>query len=42
MLISFIESVVTNESVEDDKGHTLKGPNWKAPAFVTGRKYGVE
>lgn len=28
--------------VKDDKGHTLKGPNWKAPAFVTEKKYGIE
>lgn len=27
---------------KDDKGHTLKGPNWKAPAFVTEKKYGIE
>ncbi|VEI16022.1 Uncharacterised protein [Serratia plymuthica] len=27
---------------EDEKGHTLKGPNWKAPKFVTEKKYGIE
>jgi hypothetical protein len=27
---------------ENDKGHTLKGPNWKAPTFVTEKKYGIK
>ncbi|ENQ6478398.1 immunity protein [Klebsiella pneumoniae] len=27
---------------EDEKGHTLKGPNWKKPKFVTEKKYGIE
>jgi len=28
--------------VEDEKGHTLKGPNWKEPKFVTDKKYGIK
>ncbi|MBV6694084.1 immunity protein [Serratia quinivorans] len=27
---------------KDEKGHTLKGPNWKAPTFVTEKKYGIK
>lgn len=27
---------------EDDEGHVRKGPNWKEPAFVTQKKYGIE
>jgi len=26
----------------DEKGHTIKGPNWKEPAFITEKKYTVE
>lgn len=26
----------------NDKGHAIKGPNWKEPAFVTEKKYGIE
>ncbi|GKX62445.1 hypothetical protein SOASR032_10140 [Pragia fontium] len=28
--------------IEDEKGHTRKGPNWKEPEFVTKKKYGIE
>jgi hypothetical protein len=28
--------------IEDEKGHTHKGPNWKAPKFVVEKKYGIE
>ena len=24
---------------QDEKGRTIKGPNWKEPAFVTEKKY---
>ncbi|WP_150643112.1 immunity protein [Pseudomonas fluorescens] len=26
----------------DEKGHTIKGPHWKAPAFITKKKYSFE
>lgn len=25
-----------------EKGHTIKGPNWKEPAFITEKKYSFE
>jgi hypothetical protein len=27
---------------QDEKGRTIKGPNWKEPAFVTEKKYFFE
>ncbi len=27
---------------KNEKGHTVKGPNWQAPKFVTEKKYGIE
>ncbi|OAT47062.1 hypothetical protein M997_1588 [Proteus hauseri ATCC 700826] len=28
--------------IEDEKGHTHKGPNWKEPQFITQKKYGIK
>lgn len=26
----------------DEKGHTIKGPNWSAPSFISEKKYSFE
>ncbi|WP_413504621.1 immunity protein [Serratia grimesii] len=28
--------------LQEQNGKVVKGPNWKAPAFVTEKKYGIE
>ncbi|WP_199637954.1 immunity protein [Serratia sp. PAMC26656] len=28
--------------LQDQNGKVVKGPNWKAPQFVTEKKYGIE
>lgn len=42
LLFTYQRLIKEGKLVEDEKGHTLKGPNWKAPAFVTEKKYGIE
>ncbi|EHX7012414.1 immunity protein [Salmonella enterica subsp. enterica serovar Concord] len=42
LLSTYQRLVKEGKLAKDDKGHTLKGPNWKAPAFVTEKKYGIE
>lgn len=42
-LLKVFEEMRRNGVVEwGEKMLVKKGPNWKAPAFVTGKKYGIE
>ncbi len=39
---TYVKLLKEGKFSEDEKGHTLKGPNWQAPKFVTEKKYGIE
>lgn len=39
LLFTYQRLIKEGKLVEDEKGHTLKGPNWKEPGFVTDKKY---
>lgn len=42
-LISLVKDMrEKGEISSNDKGGYKKGPNWKTPAFVTEKKYGIE
>lgn len=42
-LISLVKDMrEKGELISNDKGGYKKGSNWKAPAFVTEKKYGIE
>ncbi|SQJ25932.1 Uncharacterised protein [Serratia rubidaea] len=42
LLSTYQRLVKEGKLAKDDKGHTIKGPNWKEPKFVTEKKYGIE
>ncbi|AAS63330.1 immunity protein [Yersinia pestis] len=42
LLFTYQRLIKEAKLAEDEKGHTLKGPNWKEPKFVTDKKYGIE
>ena len=41
-LSSVYEKLFQNGVLQDLNGKVVKGPNWKVPAFVTEKKYGIE
>ncbi len=42
LLFTYQKLVKEGKLAKDERGHTLKGPNWQAPKFVTDKKYGIE
>lgn len=42
LLFTYQRLIKEGKLVEDEKGHTFKGPNWKEPKFVTDKKYDIE
>ncbi|EOX8475279.1 immunity protein [Salmonella enterica subsp. arizonae] len=41
-LSSTYDGLFRNGVLQDLNGKVVKGPNWKAPTFVTEKKYGIE
>ncbi|MFW0699786.1 immunity protein [Pantoea sp. R13S299] len=41
-LSSAYDDLLKKGVLQDQNGKVIKGPNWKAPAFVTEKKYGLE
>jgi len=42
LFFTYQRLVAEGKLAEDEKGHTIKGPNWKEPAFITEKKYSFE
>ena len=42
LLFTYQRLIKEGKLAEDDKGHTLKGPIWKEPKFLTDKKYDAE
>ena len=42
LLFTYQRLVTEGKLAEDEKGHTIKGPNWTEPAFITEKKYSFE
>lgn len=42
LLFTYQRLIKEGKLAEDDKGYTLKGPNWKEPKFLTDKKYDTE
>ncbi len=42
LLFTYQKLVKEGKLAKDERGRTLKGPNWQAPKFVTDKKYGIE
>jgi hypothetical protein len=42
LLLCFQKLVKEGKLAKNEKGHAIKGPNWKEPAFVTEKKYGIK
>lgn len=41
-LSSVYDELFRKGVLQDQNGKVVKGPNWKAPKFVTEKKYGIE
>lgn len=41
-LSSTYDNLFKKGVLQDKNGKVIKGPNWKEPAFVTEKKYGIE
>jgi hypothetical protein len=41
LLFCFQKLVEQGKLAKNDRGHAMKGPNWKEPKFVTEKKYGI-
>ncbi|MBK3505618.1 immunity protein [Pseudomonas sp. MF6747] len=42
LLPTYKRLLAEGKLAKDANGHTLKGPNWKEPTFITEKKYSFE